>query len=158
MNLAPVRHRWPVVSFGNAPARPEPTPAAVEEIGLGDVFDLDRGLAAVKPRAAVVDFGRGTGREATGDTPAGPPEGTILDLDPRPEVVHPTWPSVVIKPDPNQPKSTRRQRRWKAEPDTFDPVTAHDEAVMVDIERAIADAVGAGVLRSPRPRADTPEI
>ena len=89
-------------------------------------------------RAPAVDFGQVTGRGGIkgmgGDMSTDPLEGVALDLNPQPEVVLPSHPSVVMHPDPNAPPP-RRQRRW--------PVVradGGDESLLVDIERAIAEA------------------
>jgi hypothetical protein len=61
----------------------------------------------------------------------------VLDIEPQPDVVRPSHPtSVAMRPDPNQPRPPRRQRRWPV-------VSANDEAALTDIEREIAAAAAA---------------
>ena len=145
INDTPISYRFPVVDFGAGPARPA---LFGDPSALGDGYALDLDLepsrVLVEHRAPAVDFARAPPRAAPGGELEALPEGHLLELDPQPFVVRPSHPTtVVMRPDPNEPREARRRRRWPVVVET-----PHDDAVLTDIERAMAAAGSPSVSTS----------
>lgn len=121
----PVRYRWPAVDFAKGPER------FVEKVSdEGGVLELDLEPARqlVEHRARAVDFAHGPGRDDTADAGGRALEGQLLDLDPQPEVILPSHPTLVtMRRDPNRPRVRRQTVRRTG-----------DDGILCDIERALA--------------------
>ena len=105
--------------------------------GSGDGLDLNVASAHdnVLYRAPAIDFHSAPGRAELDAVEYNPiPEGRVLDLEPQYDVALPSHPTMVkYMPEVNEPKSTRRQRRWPVVAES-----ANDEGALADIERALA--------------------
>ena len=129
-DLAPVRRRWPVVDFASGPSRDDDVTVGGIGTHEGDLLELDvpAARAATEPSARTVDFARARGHAAD-DSVAGF-EGRLLDLDPQPDVVLPSHPTMVtMRRDPARPRVRRT------------PVVRGNEGhgdILCDIEQALA--------------------